>query len=85
MNARCGSLAAVADCPWLLRRATPEDGTFMADMLVEAVNWSSEWKNFAQQLYASEGYQIVDSSDADSDTMVKDLAAGPSGASRGPG
>ena len=28
----------------IIRRATPEDGTFMADMLVEAVNWSAEWK-----------------------------------------
>jgi GNAT superfamily N-acetyltransferase len=175
----CGSLAAVADSPWIIRRATPEDGAFMADMLVEAVNWSPEWKkkksrkrvlsapgtahyiagwprdtdlgviavadgerigaawlrflpaadpgygfvasdvpeltigvavhwrgrgagrallraiaaqarsagirqislsverkNFAQKLYFSEGYQIVDSSDKDSDTMVKDLAAG---------
>ena len=175
----CGSLAAVADSPWIIRRATSEDGTFMADMLVEAVNWSPEWKkkksrnrvlstpetahyiagwprdtdlgviaeangeriaaawlrflpaadpgygfvasdvpelaigvavhwrgrgagrallraiagqarsagirqislsverkNFAQKLYASEGYQIVDSSDAGSDTMVKHLAAG---------
>jgi ribosomal protein S18 acetylase RimI-like enzyme len=168
----------VADSPWVIRRAAPEDGTFMADMLVEAVNWSSEWKkksrrhvlstprtahyiagwprdtdlgviagangerigaawlrflsdadpgygfvacdvpeltigvavhwrgrgvgrallqaiagqagsagiqqislsverkNFAQKLYSSEGYRIVDSSDAGSDTMVKDLAAG---------
>jgi GNAT superfamily N-acetyltransferase len=168
----------VADSLWVIRRATSEDGPFMADMLVEAVNWSSEWKqrsrhrvlstprtahyiagwprdtdlgviaeadgerigaawlrlfpaadpgygfvacdvpeltigvtvprrgrgagrallraiagqarsagirqislsverkNFARKLYLSEGYQIVDSSDADSDTMVKDLAAG---------
>jgi GNAT superfamily N-acetyltransferase len=169
----------VADSSWIIRHATPEDGTFMADMLVEAVNWSPEWKkesrkrvlaapgtahyivgwprdtdlgviaeangeqigaawlrfhpvadpgygfvasdvpelsigvtvrwrgqgagrallraiagrarlagirqislsverkNFAQKLYISEGYQIVDSADAGSDTMVKDLAAGP--------
>jgi GNAT superfamily N-acetyltransferase len=162
----------------MIRRATPEDGTFMADMLVEAVNWSPEWKtksrnrvlsaprtahyiagwprdtdlgviaeadgerigaawlrflpaadpgygfvtsdlpeltigvaahwrrrgagrallraiagqarsagirqislsverkNFAQRLYLCEGYQIVDSSDKDSDTMVKNLGAG---------
>jgi hypothetical protein len=40
----CGSLAAVADSPWIIRRAMPEDGAFMADMLVEAVNWSSEWQ-----------------------------------------
>jgi hypothetical protein len=35
-----------------------------------------ERKNFAQKLYLSEGYQVVDRSGADSDTMVKDLAAG---------
>jgi GNAT superfamily N-acetyltransferase len=34
----------MADSPWVIRRARSEDGTFMADMLVEAVNWSSEWK-----------------------------------------
>ncbi|MFG1645072.1 GNAT family N-acetyltransferase [Amycolatopsis sp. NPDC049252] len=27
-----------------LREATREDGGFLADMLVEAVNWSPEWK-----------------------------------------
>jgi GNAT superfamily N-acetyltransferase len=30
---------------WAIRTAAPEDGTFMADMLVEAVNWSPGWKN----------------------------------------
>jgi AcrR family transcriptional regulator/GNAT superfamily N-acetyltransferase len=170
--------AVTAGSSWIIRRATSEDGDFLADMLVEAVNWSPEWKkksrnqvlstprtahyiagwprdsdlgviagadgerigaawlrflpaadpgygfiapdvpeltigvaghwrgrgvgrallraiagqarsvgirqislsverkNFAQKLYASEGYQIVDSGDAGSDTMVKDLAAG---------
>jgi len=174
-----GSLAAVADSPWMIRRAVAGDGQFLADMLVEAVNWSAEWKkrsrrrvlsapstahyiagwprdtdlgavaeaagerigaawlrfmpaddpgygfvaadvpeltigvaahwrgrgvgrallraiaadagragirrislsverrNFAQRLYLSEGYQIVDSSGRDSDTMLKELAAGP--------
>ena len=173
--ARPGRLAVVADNAWTIRAATAQDGSFLADMLVEAVNWSPEWKkksrdrvladprtahyiagwprdsdlgviaqansepvgaawlrylpasdpgygylspdipeltigvtgrwrgqgigrallraiadqarqaainqislsverkNFAQQLYLSEGYQIVDSSDAQSDTMVKDL------------
>ena len=168
----------MADSPWTIRRAVAEDGEFLADMLVEAVNWSAErkrrsrrrvlsapgtahyiagwprstdlgvvaevagerigaawlrflpaddpgygfvaagvpeltvgaaaqWrgrgagrpllraiasdarragvrrislsverKNFAQKLYLSEGYQIVDSSDTDSDTMLKDLATG---------
>ena len=184
---RCGSLAAVADSLWIIRRAVPEDGTFMADMLVAAVNWSPEWKkksrnrvlstprtahyiagwprdtdlgviaeaggerigaawlrflpvsdpgygfvasdvpeltigvavhwrsrgvgrallraiagqarsagirqislsverkNFAQKLYISEGYQTVDSSDASSDTMVKDVAAGHVQSSPAPG
>jgi GNAT superfamily N-acetyltransferase len=34
----------VADSSWIIRRAAAEDGEFLADMLVEAVNWSSEWK-----------------------------------------
>jgi GNAT superfamily N-acetyltransferase len=169
----------VSDSPWIIRRAAAEDGAFMADMLVEAVNWSAEWKkksrnrvlstplsahyiagwprdtdlgviaeasgepigaawlrflpaadpgygfvatdvpeltigvtaqwrgrgagrallraiagqarsagiraislsverkNFAQKLYLSEGYQIVDSGDPNSDTMVQDLTAIP--------
>jgi GNAT superfamily N-acetyltransferase len=168
----------VAGNRWVIRRAAAEDGPFMADMLVEATNWSADWKNqsrrrvlsapatahyiagwprdsdlgviaeadgapagaawlrflpaadpgygfvapdvpeltigvagdwrgrgvgrallrglalqarsagirqlslsverknFAQKLYLSEGYQVVDSSDAYSDTMVKDLAPG---------
>jgi len=37
------------------------------------ISLSVERKNFAQKLYLSEGYQIVDSSDRDSDTMLKDL------------
>lgn len=28
----------------IIREATGADGDFLADMLVEAVNWSSEWK-----------------------------------------
>jgi GNAT superfamily N-acetyltransferase len=168
----------VAENHWVVRRATAEDGSFLADMLVEAANWSAQWKrksrrrvlsapptahyvagwpldrdlgviaeadgaavgaawlrflpaadpgygfvapdvpeltigvaadwrgrgvgrallralagqahsagvrqislsverkNFAQKLYLSEGYQVVDSSDPQSDTMVKDLAPG---------
>jgi len=41
---------------------------------VRQISLSVERKNFAQKLYLSEGYQIVDCSDMDSDTMVKDLA-----------
>lgn len=165
----------MADNRWNIRAAAPEDSPFLADMLIEAVNWSPEWKkksrtrvladlktahyiagwpqdsdlgviaeadgesagaawlrflpasdpgygfvspdipeltigvaarwrgqgigrallqavaerarlagigqislsverkNFAQQLYLSEGYQIVDSTNAQSDTMVKNL------------
>jgi GNAT superfamily N-acetyltransferase len=168
----------MADNRWVIRRAAAEDGSFMADMLAEAANWSADWrkksrrrvlsapatahyiagwprdtdlgviaeadgapvgaawlrflpaadpgygfvasgipeltigvsgpwrgrgvgrallralagqarpggirqislsverKNFAQKLYLSEGYRVVDSSDAHSDTMVKDLAPG---------
>jgi GNAT superfamily N-acetyltransferase len=184
--ARIGEVPSpvVTDSSWIIRLATPEDGTFMGDMLVAAVNWSSEWKkksrerifstpkiahyiagwprdsdlgviaesngqrvgaawlrflpasdpgygfvasdvpemtvgvaaswrgqgvgrallravayqarltgigqislsverkNHAQKLYISEGYQIVDSSDADSDTMVKDLQIGGTRPSR---
>ena len=29
---------------WVVRRATAEDGPFMADMLVEAASWSANWK-----------------------------------------
>ena len=43
---------------------------------IRRISLSVERKNFAQKLYLSEGYQIVDSSDAQSDTMVKDLVPG---------
>lgn len=43
---------------------------------IRRISLSVERKNFAQKLYLSEGYQVVDSSDADSDMMVKDLVAG---------
>lgn len=41
---------------------------------IRRISLSVERKNFAQKLYLSEGYKIVDGSDKDSDTMVKDLA-----------
>lgn len=44
---------------------------------IQQISLSVERKNHAQQLYLSEGYRVVDSSDAQSDTMVKDLAASP--------
>jgi GNAT superfamily N-acetyltransferase len=34
----------MSDSSWCIRPATAEDGEFLADMLVEAVNWSPEWK-----------------------------------------
>jgi GNAT superfamily N-acetyltransferase len=37
------------------------------------ISLSVERKNFAHRLYLSEGYHIVDSADAHSDTMLKDL------------
>jgi len=41
---------------------------------IRQISLSVERKNFAQKLYLSEGYQIVDSSGRDSDTMVKSFA-----------
>jgi len=41
---------------------------------IARISLSVERKNYAQRLYLSEGYRVVDSSDAQSDTMVKDLA-----------
>jgi GNAT superfamily N-acetyltransferase len=43
---------------------------------IRQISLSVERKNFAQKLYLSEGYQVVDSSNEYSDTMVKDLAPG---------
>jgi len=41
---------------------------------IARISLSVERKNYAQRLYLSEGYRIVDSSDAQSDTMIKDLS-----------
>jgi hypothetical protein len=35
---------AVAGSSWVIRNATPQDGEFLTDMLVAAVNWSPERK-----------------------------------------
>ena len=43
---------------------------------VRQISLSVDRTNFAPKLYLSEGYQIVDSSDKASDTMVKDLVHG---------
>jgi len=40
---------------------------------IRQISLSVERKNFAQELYRSEGYRIVDCSGKDSDTMLKDL------------
>jgi ribosomal protein S18 acetylase RimI-like enzyme len=52
---------------------------------IRQISLSVERKNFAQKLYRSEGYRIVDSGNQDSDTMVKDLAARRVQAWPGPG
>jgi GNAT superfamily N-acetyltransferase len=35
--------------PWAIRDARAGDGEFLADMLVEAVNWSAEWKRVSRR------------------------------------
>ena len=40
---------------------------------IRRISLSVERKNYAHRLYLSEGYRIVDSSDAQSDTMIKEL------------
>ena len=40
---------------------------------IRQISLSVDRKNLARQLYLSEGYRIVDSSDPQSDTLVKDL------------
>src|SRR5262249_29176729 len=42
---------------------------------ISAISLSVERKNFAQRLYLSEGFQVVDSSDAQSDTMLAELTS----------
>lgn len=44
---------------------------------IERISLSVERKNYARDLYLSEGFQVVDSSDRNSDTMVSDLRARP--------
>jgi hypothetical protein len=39
------------------------------------ISLSVERKNFARDLYLSEGYQVTDSSDPQADTMAKVLSA----------
>ena len=64
----------------MVRRATAEDAPFMADMLVEATNWSADWKKQSRPRVPSAPttthYLVADSSDAHSDTMAKNLAPG---------
>jgi GNAT superfamily N-acetyltransferase len=43
---------------------------------IRRISLSVERRNFARGLYLSEGYEAADSSDPQSDTMVKDLTAG---------
>ena len=40
---------------------------------ISQISLAVERKNHAQRLYLSEGYRIVDASDKDADTMIKDL------------
>jgi GNAT superfamily N-acetyltransferase len=62
----------VAGNPWVIRRATAEDGSFLADMLVEAANWSAEWKKQSRRrvLSAPATAHYVDGWPRDSDLGV---------------
>jgi opacity protein-like surface antigen len=62
----------------------PRDGELLRAVAASAsqagiaqISLSVERKNLARELYLSEGYQVVSAGYAGSDTMVKDLAAGP--------
>ena len=48
------SLRTMPDSSWTIRPATAQDGEFLADMLVEAVNWSPEWKPKSRRLVLSD-------------------------------
>ena len=48
-----GYFAVVADSTWSLRVAGPDDGAFLSDMLVEAVNWSPERNLSRDQILAA--------------------------------
>jgi ribosomal protein S18 acetylase RimI-like enzyme len=48
-----GYFAIVSDSTWSLRVAGPDDGAFLSDMLVEAVNWSPERNLSRDQILAA--------------------------------
>jgi phosphoribosyl-ATP pyrophosphohydrolase len=39
--------------PWQIRPAGPQDAGFLADMLVEAVNWSPRWNQSRDSIFAT--------------------------------
>jgi phosphoribosyl-ATP pyrophosphohydrolase len=39
--------------PWSIRTAGPDDAGFLADMLVEAVNWSPRWNQSRDAIFAT--------------------------------
>jgi hypothetical protein len=43
----------VTEDRWVVRRATAEDGPFLADMLVEAANWSADWKKSRRRVLSA--------------------------------
>lgn len=46
-------LAVVSDSPWIIRVAGPDDGAFLGDMLVAAVNWSRDWDLSRDQIFST--------------------------------
>jgi GNAT superfamily N-acetyltransferase len=73
----------VTDHPVKLRPAKPQDGDFLADMLVEAVNWSPEWKKRSRSRvlsYAATARYITGWPRQTDLGVIAETDAGPAGA-----
>ena len=54
-------------------RSSAYDSPAVGSLQARRISLSVGRENFAHRLYLGEGYRIVDMSDANSDTMIKDL------------
>lgn len=73
----------MADSSWSIRPAAAQDGGFLADMLVEAVNWSPEWKPKSRRRVLSDPHTaryIVDWPRETDLGVIAEVAAEPVGA-----